>query len=92
MTGNSLVGVDGYSKWAERGQIKSDKALYRNSELVQRNPLVTKANTVKVVLVESSNLKMERSGASNCSRDRYTMIWAKRQKNLRSSTRAPSGS
>ncbi|KAH1009953.1 hypothetical protein HUJ05_004328, partial [Dendroctonus ponderosae] len=67
---SSLGGVDNYKDWSEIAKMGWDEALYKNSEVVQGNPLHTKATTVKVVLIEPTDIKMER-GIQLIYRQRY---------------------
>ncbi|KAH1006914.1 hypothetical protein HUJ05_007601, partial [Dendroctonus ponderosae] len=57
---SSLENKDSYVSWTEVSKIRWDENLYTNTEVTQGNPLLTKTTTVKTVLIEPTDLKMEK--------------------------------
>ncbi|CAG9761260.1 unnamed protein product [Ceutorhynchus assimilis] len=60
-TCTSLEGINSYEDWKKVSEKKWDEKLYANTELQLGNLLNSKDSTVKVVLVEPSDAKMENS-------------------------------
>ncbi|CAG9815539.1 unnamed protein product [Phaedon cochleariae] len=57
----SLEGIDTYEKWLGIANKEWGEELFQNTEIKVGNPLDTKTSTVKVVLIEPTDKKMERS-------------------------------